>query len=187
MSVLTSSQNVYKRRKYNLQNIFFESLNIIGKILRVKDSISSLHRAMEYKKMSAMKNCINKDNYKKTKFIEISDHDYKVMESRISVLMANGEDLTSDQVEEMQVLASLMQRYDDACLANVSENNVDVSPHIILKELMDIKGLQQKDLVQFFGGYKSNTSAVLNGKRKINNKQAKELAKYFHVSPALFI
>ena len=143
---------------------------------------------MEYKKMSAIKNCINNENYKKRKFIEISDHDYKVMESRISALMAYGEDLTSDQVEEMQLLASLMQRYDDACLANISdENNVDVSPHIILKELMEIKGLQQKDLVQFFGGHKSNTSAVLNGKRKINSGQAKALAKYFHVSPALFI
>lgn len=187
MSVFTSSQNVYERRKYNVQSIFLGLLNIIGKISKVKDLSSSLYKAMEYKKMSAMKNCINKDNYKKAKFIEISDHDYKVMESRISVLMTYGEDLTSDQVEEMQLLASLMQRYDDACLANVSEDNVDVSPHVILKELMEIKGLQQKDLVQFFGGHKSNTSAVLNGKRKINNGQAKALAKYFHVSPALFI
>jgi HTH-type transcriptional regulator/antitoxin HigA len=46
--------------------------------------------------------------------------------------------------------------------------------------------LRQADLAEIFGS-QSNVSEVLNGKREINARQARELAKRFRVSPAVFI
>jgi HTH-type transcriptional regulator / antitoxin HigA len=46
--------------------------------------------------------------------------------------------------------------------------------------------LRQADLAEIFGS-QSNVSEVLNGKRKINARQARALASRFGVSAAVFI
>jgi HTH-type transcriptional regulator / antitoxin HigA len=51
---------------------------------------------------------------------------------------------------------------------------------------MDQHDLRQSDLADVFGS-QSNVSEVLNGKRGINARQVRELAKRFGVSPAAFI
>jgi len=69
------------------------------------------------------------------------------------------------------------------------ERNVelpDSSPADVLRFLMQQHVLRQADLAELFGS-QSNVSEVLTGKREINARQARELAKKFGVSVAVFI
>lgn len=62
----------------------------------------------------------------------------------------------------------------------------DAPPREVLRLLMEQNGLTQADLHREVGG-QPVVSAILNGKRKINSRQAKALAARFRVSPAAFI
>lgn len=62
----------------------------------------------------------------------------------------------------------------------------DASPSAVLRFLMTQHQLRQTDLAELFGP-QSNVSEVLNGKRDVNARQARALAKRFGVSPAAFI
>ena len=62
----------------------------------------------------------------------------------------------------------------------------DAKPSAVLRFLMEQHDLRQTDLAKIFGS-QSNVSEVLNGKREINARQARALAKRFNVSPAVFI
>lgn len=69
------------------------------------------------------------------------------------------------------------------------EHNVeipDAEPSGVLRFLMQQHELRQADLAGIFGS-QSNVSEVLSGKREINARQARLLAKRFGVSPAVFI
>jgi len=61
-----------------------------------------------------------------------------------------------------------------------------VTPLTLLRELMDARGIQPKDLWEVLGS-KSLTSEILNGNREISKSKAKALAEFFHVSVELFI
>lgn len=72
---------------------------------------------------------------------------------------------------------------------NYEESNVqipDAKPAVVLRFLMEQHGLRQTDLADLFGT-QSNVSEALNGKREINARQAKALAKRFGISSAVFI
>jgi HTH-type transcriptional regulator/antitoxin HigA len=76
-----------------------------------------------------------------------------------------------------------------AFVHDYEERNVeipDAEPSQVLRFLMQQHELRQADLSEIFGS-QSNVSEVLNGKRAINARQARELAKRFAVSPAVFI
>ena len=62
----------------------------------------------------------------------------------------------------------------------------DAAPGEVSRLLMEQNGLTQTDLRQELGG-QPVVSAVLNGKRTINARQAKALAARFKVSPAVFL
>jgi HTH-type transcriptional regulator/antitoxin HigA len=62
----------------------------------------------------------------------------------------------------------------------------DAAPSDVLRFFIQQHELRQTDLAGIFGS-QSNVSEVLNGKREINARQARELAKRFSVSPAVFI
>jgi len=67
--------------------------------------------------------------------------------------------------------------------------NVEIpqaEPSAVLRLLMQQHDLRQTDLANIFGS-QSNVSEVLSGKREINARQARTLAKRFGVSPAVFI
>jgi HTH-type transcriptional regulator/antitoxin HigA len=69
------------------------------------------------------------------------------------------------------------------------ERNVDIpdaKPSTALRFLMEQNDLRQADLAKIFGS-QSNVSEVLSGKREINARQARALAKRFGVSAAVFI
>ena len=62
----------------------------------------------------------------------------------------------------------------------------DAKPSAVLRFLMQQHDLRQTDLATIFGS-QSNVSEVLSGKREINARQARILAKRFGISPAVFI
>ena len=58
-------------------------------------------------------------------------------------------------------------------------------PKEVLRYLIEMRGLKQGDLAEIVA--QSNLSAILAGKRKISTTLAGKLAKYFNVSPAVFV
>ena len=55
----------------------------------------------------------------------------------------------------------------------------------VLRYLMEEHGLRQADLPEI--GSQGVVSEILSGKRELNLRQIRELAKRFHVSPAVFV
>lgn len=89
---------------------------------------------------------------------------------------------------EMHPLAGLLDAV-TSFVRDYEERNIeipDASPPEVLRFLMEQHALRQADLAELFGS-QSNVSEVLNGKRDINARQARALAKRFGVSPAAFI
>lgn len=58
-------------------------------------------------------------------------------------------------------------------------------PREVLRYLFEVRGLKQSDLADIVP--QSNLSAILAGKRKISANLAGKLARYFNVSPAVFV
>ena len=63
---------------------------------------------------------------------------------------------------------------------------LEAAPAEVLAYLMHEHSLKQSDLTQDLGG-QSVVSAILSGKRELNARQVKALAKRFNVSPAVFL
>ena len=89
---------------------------------------------------------------------------------------------------ERHPLAGLLDLIGDLVSAYESREHAvpDASPRDVLRLLMEQQGLTQADLRAELGG-QPVVSAILNGKREINARQAKALAGRFGVSPAVFI
>ena len=58
-------------------------------------------------------------------------------------------------------------------------------PNEVLRYLIELRGLKQGDLAEIVP--QSNLSAILSGKRKISATLAGKLAKFFNISPAVFV
>lgn len=89
---------------------------------------------------------------------------------------------------ERHPLAGLLDLIGDLVSAYESREHAipDADPREALRLLMEQNGLTQADLQAELGG-QPVVSAILNGKRQINARQAKALAARFGVSPAAFI
>jgi len=89
---------------------------------------------------------------------------------------------------EQHPLASLLDVLGDLVAAYEAREVLlpDAEPRHVLRLLMETNGLTQAELGAEVGG-QSVVSAVLNGKRAINARQASALAKRFGVSPGVFI
>jgi len=61
----------------------------------------------------------------------------------------------------------------------------DAGPLDIIRHLMEVRELRQKDLVDVFGT-ESIVSDVLNGKRELTKEHIRRLSDRFGVSPAVF-
>jgi HTH-type transcriptional regulator/antitoxin HigA len=97
-------------------------------------------------------------------------------------LTAKGESaLSPEEGKLLELLGILVEDYDDRHYPLGAGD-----PVAILAELMEARGLTQKDLWPLFGS-KGTTSEVLNRKRGISKAQAKRLAEFFHVPADLFI
>ena len=79
----------------------------------------------------------------------------------------------------LHVVGTLIAEYESK---NVEEPQS--SPIGVLEFFLDQHGLKQKDLVEV--GSPGVISEVMNGKRELNKRQIKALAKRFNCSPAVF-
>ncbi len=107
--------------------------------------------------------------------------EHKRLLNEVDKLMDLGENLTDEQAEVLQLLVTLIEQYEDKHYQLKA-----ATPLEILHELMSVRQLKQKDVVEIFGS-KGITSEVINGKRSISKNQAKALGDFFHVSYTLFL
>jgi HTH-type transcriptional regulator/antitoxin HigA len=87
---------------------------------------------------------------------------------------------TPAQVEAIELLTLLIERYEEEHYALPEASPVDVLRFLLAKH-----GLKQRDIAADLGG-ESVVSEVLSGKRKLNAAHIEQLSKRFHVSPAVF-
>lgn len=80
----------------------------------------------------------------------------------------------------MDTLGALIEAYEEAHHPVAASSGADM-----LRYFMGEYDLSQSDLPEI--GSQGVVSEVLNGKRELNIKQIRRLAKRFHVSPAVFI
>jgi HTH-type transcriptional regulator/antitoxin HigA len=100
---------------------------------------------------------------------------------QIEAFMSRGDALSAEEREVMDLLVALVEKFESDHYALSA-----APPAEILRELLAARNLKQKDVVDLFPS-KGVASEVLAGKRSISKSQAKRLAAFFHVSPALFI
>ena len=80
----------------------------------------------------------------------------------------------------MDTLGTLIEAYEEEHYPMPASSGVDM-----LRYLMEEHGLAQSELREI--GSQGVVSEVLNGKRELNIRQVRALAKRFHVSPAVFV
>ncbi len=91
------------------------------------------------------------------------------------------ERLSPEESKLLDLLVKLIEEFEEKRYAlNAS------TPHSILLDIMETRGIKQSDLWPLFGS-KGTASEVINGKRGISKTHAKKLAEYFNVSVELFI
>lgn len=99
----------------------------------------------------------------------------------VEELLAKGDNLASEETALLELLGKLIADFEEKFY-----RPREASPKEVLIEMMNARGLKQKDLTEVFGS-KSRVSEVISGKREITKTQAKALADFFKVSPELFI
>ena len=80
----------------------------------------------------------------------------------------------------LDTLGALIHAYEEEHLLVPESSGADM-----LRYFMEEHGLKQSDLPEI--GSQGVVSEILNGKRELNIRQMRELAKRFHVSPAVFL
>ncbi len=94
-------------------------------------------------------------------------------------------DMVGDQEDHalsglLDLVGELVTDYD------TSHYTIEASePSEVLRYLIELRGLKQSDLAEIVP--QSNLSAILAGKRKISATLAGKLAKFFNISPAVFV
>jgi HTH-type transcriptional regulator / antitoxin HigA len=113
-----------------------------------------------------------------------SEETYNKTLEALGQLMDKGENATPEEISMMNLLAILIEIYEDEKISKMDLE--EVTPQEVLNHLMEAQDLKQSDLLPVFGS-KGIISEVVNGKRQISKNQAKKLGEFFSVSPVLFI
>lgn len=110
-----------------------------------------------------------------------SSQEYEAAVSSLNGLLdAGAADEHNPLAALAQTLGELIADYDDAHFAAEP-----VPAAEMLRHLMEAHGLRQGDLPEI--GSQGVVSEVLRGKRELNLRQVRELAKRFSVSPSVFL
>ncbi|MGH2507964.1 MAG: helix-turn-helix domain-containing protein [Ktedonobacteraceae bacterium] len=97
-----------------------------------------------------------------------------------SILDEIGEDEKHPLAELADALGVFVEKYETEHI-----RIPEAKPAAVLKYLMQEHGLRQADLAEI--GSQGVVSEALAGKRELNTRQIKQLAKRFGVSPAVFV
>lgn len=110
-----------------------------------------------------------------------NDEDYARAVQQLNELIdAVGTDENNDLYEFLDTLGTLVHAYEEENMPIPQASGSEV-----LRFLMDEHGLRQVDLPEL--GSQGVVSEILSGKRELNVRQIRALAKRFHVSPAVFV
>lgn len=90
--------------------------------------------------------------------------------------------LDRGEQEYLDVLSDLVERYEDE-----HEPIPDASEADVLRELIRVSGRSQSKLAKEVGIAQSTLSAVLNGDRALTREHVMTLARFFNVSPEVFL
>jgi HTH-type transcriptional regulator/antitoxin HigA len=91
-------------------------------------------------------------------------------------------ELDGDEAEYLDVLADLMARYEEK-----NHPVPDAPEGDVLRLLMEDRKLSQQALEKETGVARSTLSAVLGGARSLTKEQVVALARFFGVSPLVFL
>jgi HTH-type transcriptional regulator / antitoxin HigA len=111
-----------------------------------------------------------------------NDEEHAAAMEYITQLAQKGDDATREELELLNLLATLIEDYERKRWPIRREK---CSPRELLAFLMEENGLKQADLSNV--ATQSNISAILAGRRPIGAATAVKLGKRFHVSPDLFL
>jgi HTH-type transcriptional regulator/antitoxin HigA len=104
----------------------------------------------------------------------------RAVEMLDAILDEIGEDEKHPMAELADAISVFIEKYEAEHVSVPS-----LKPAAVLKFLMSEHDLRQTDLPEI--GSQGVVSEVLTGKRELNTRQIKRLAKRFNVSPAVFI
>ncbi|MBI3693461.1 MAG: helix-turn-helix domain-containing protein [Acidobacteria bacterium] len=110
-----------------------------------------------------------------------TDEEFDRMVALLEELDFAAERSTPEQEALTELLTKLIEDYDDR-----RHPLPRLAPHKLLRHLMELRNLRQRDLIRLLGA-SSVVSDVVNGKRSISKAQAKKLAAFFRVPVELFI
>ena len=110
-----------------------------------------------------------------------SEEDYERAVGQMNELIdVVGTDENHPMYEFLDTLGTIIHAYEEKNYPMPAASGAD-----ILTYLMEEHGLRQADLPEV--GSQGVVSEILNGKRELNVRQIRALARRFHVSPAVFI
>jgi HTH-type transcriptional regulator/antitoxin HigA len=110
-----------------------------------------------------------------------STADYLEIQDEVDRLLDKG-DLSPDEQDYLDLLGALIMDYEER---TEDEADYELRGVELIKGLMELHDLKQKDLVPIFKT-KSIVSAVLNGKRQLTIEHINKLSAFFHVPHGLF-
>jgi len=99
-----------------------------------------------------------------------TEKDYRAGLRRIDELIAHDPKEGTTSFDELDVVSTLVEAYENEHYPVEAPNAVEA-----IKYIMSEKGMNQQDLVKYFGGNKSLVSAVLSGKRELSKRIIKSL------------
>ena len=111
-----------------------------------------------------------------------SQEEYDRIEAQFEGLLDKGGVRTPEEDSLFDLLANLLEDYEKRTLPLLEHT----SPISTLKFLMDENGLNQTDMVEYFGS-QGNVSQVLSGKRFISKGAAQRLSERFKLSTDIFL
>ena len=103
--------------------------------------------------------------------------------AEVDRLMAENAKAPNPAYDELiDLLATLIAKYEDEALPTRSATPIEV-----LRHLMEARGLPKQKLAEEVGISPSHLSNILSGERQITLEHARNFARFFSVSPLLFI
>ena len=91
-------------------------------------------------------------------------------------------DLAPEEEDYLEVLGDLIEQYESEAHPIAPVSDVDM-----LRHLIEAKGVSQTAVSKATGIADSTISEVLGGKRSLNRNHIGKLARYFNVSPDVFV
>lgn len=111
-----------------------------------------------------------------------SQAEYDRLEAQFEGLLDKGDARTPEEDSLFDLLANLLEDYEKRTLPPLEPT----SPISTLEFLMEENGLNQTDMVEYFGS-QGNVSQVLSGKREISKGAAQKLSERFRLSTDIFL